>query len=155
MFLFHLYAYDEQLQERKATRYSHRSLGDHLGTPCTDNAPLDGPDRLSEDIIRCISSIYCKLGDQNQSQTRLSGSSSSSSGTSYTKNISDTWSPYCNEDATWDNKQDSLKAERGPYAEMIEVLKINVDDDGFNYAAQKLKKFRYFILSTAMVLVPY
>nr|GEV50736.1 hypothetical protein [Tanacetum cinerariifolium] len=137
--------YSLSRKERKATRSSHRSLGDHLGTPCTDNAPLDGPDRLSEDIIRCITSIYCKLGDQNQSQTGLSGSSSSSSGTSYTKNISDTWSPYCNEDATWENKQDSLKEERGPYTEMIEVLKINVDDDGFNFAAQKLKKFRTLV----------
>nr|XP_043635239.1 uncharacterized protein LOC122606427 isoform X2 [Erigeron canadensis] len=135
-------------KERKAARYTHRSLGDHLGTPCTDNALLDGPDRLSEDIIRCISSIYCKLGDQNQSPSGplvSSASSLTSSGTNCTRNLSDTWSPYCNEEATWNSKQESLKEERGPYAAMIEVLKINVDDDGFNYAAKMLKKFRALV----------
>lgn len=129
------------MQERKAGHYSHRSL--------TDNCILDGPDRLSEDIIRCISSIYCKLGDQNQSQSGplvSSATSLSSSGTNCTRNLSDTWSPYCNEEATWDTKQKSLKEERGPYAEMIEVLKINVDDDGFSYAARMLKKFRYLVI---------
>lgn len=134
-------------RERKTTRCSHRSLGDHLGTP-TDNTLLDGPDILSEDIIRCISSIYCKLGDQNQSQigpSVSSASSLSSSGTNCTRNLSDTWSPYCNEEATWDSKYESSKEERGPYAEMIEVVKIGVDDDGFNYASMMLKKFRTLV----------
>ncbi|XP_024990089.1 uncharacterized protein LOC112524483 isoform X3 [Cynara cardunculus var. scolymus] len=134
-------------RERKTARCSHRSLGDHLGTP-TENTLLDGPDILSEDIIRCISSIYCKLGDKNQSQIGPSVSSTSSlssSGTYCTTNLSDTWSPYCNEEATWDSKFESSKEERGPYAEMIEVLKIGVDDDGFNYASRMLKKFRTLV----------
>ncbi|KAI3502086.1 hypothetical protein L1887_30117 [Cichorium endivia] len=62
-------------QERKTAR----SLGDHLGTPSTENTLVDGPDRLSEDLIRCISSIYCKLGDQNQSGPSVSSASSLSS----------------------------------------------------------------------------
>lgn len=68
----------------------------------------------------------------------------SSSGTYCTRNLSDTWSPYCNEEAKRDSKNDSLKEEKGPYAKMIEVLKISVDDDGFSYAAKMLKKFRWF-----------
>ena len=133
------------MQERKTGRCSHRSLGDHLETP-TDDALLDGPDVLSEDTIRCISLIYCKLGDQNRSRigpSVSSASSLSSSGSYCTRNLSDTWSPYCNEEATWDGKYEASKAERGPYAEMIEVVKIGVDDDGFNYASRMLKKFRF------------
>ncbi|KAI3695991.1 hypothetical protein L1987_78997 [Smallanthus sonchifolius] len=105
---------------RKERKTARCSLGDHLGTSCTDNALLDGPDRLSEDIIRCISLIYCKLGDQSQAQSGP-------------------------EEPTWDSKHESLKEERRPYAEMIEVLKINVDDDGFNYASRMLKKYRALV----------
>ncbi|XP_071686984.1 uncharacterized protein [Rutidosis leptorrhynchoides] len=136
------------IKDRKIAHFSHRSLGDHLDIPCTENAILDGPDRLSEDIIRCISSIYCKLGDQNQSRSGplvSSATSMSSSGTNFTRKVSDTWSPYCNDEATWDTKQKSLKEKTGPYAEMIEVLKISVDDDGFSYASRILKKFRALV----------
>ncbi|KAI3517064.1 hypothetical protein L1887_16271 [Cichorium endivia] len=133
----------------KRERKTARSLGDHLGTPSTENTLVDGPDRLSEDLIRCISSIYCKLGDQNQSGPSVSSASSlSSSGTYCTKNISDTWSPYCTDGASWDSKNEGVKGvkeEKGPYADMIEVLKIGVDDDGFSYAARMLKKFRTLV----------
>ncbi|XP_024991356.1 uncharacterized protein LOC112525451 isoform X1 [Cynara cardunculus var. scolymus] len=127
-------------KERTSGNRTHRSLGDHFGTPCTDG----GPDRLSEDIVRCISSIYCKLGDPNQSHqgpSESSASSLSSCSTVSTRNLSDTWSPFCNEDS----KYDGLKDERGPYADMVEVLKIGLDDDGFNYAEKMLKHFRTLI----------
>ncbi|XP_071700494.1 uncharacterized protein [Rutidosis leptorrhynchoides] len=120
----------------KSVNRSRVSLGDHLiGTSCTDGAHLGGPDRLSEDILRCICSIYSKLGDPNQCHqgpSDSSGSSLSSSSTISTQNISDTWSPCCNE-------------EKGPYAEMIEVLKIGLDDDSFDYASKMLKHFRTLI----------
>ncbi|KAK9063996.1 hypothetical protein SSX86_017868 [Deinandra increscens subsp. villosa] len=109
---------------------------------------LDRPDRLSEDIIRCISSIYCKLGDQNQSQSGPLVSSASimaSMGTNCIPNISDTSSPYRNEEARWDGKRNNIKEEGGQHVEMVEVLKISVDDDGFNYSAGMLKKFRTLV----------
>ncbi|KAI7740925.1 hypothetical protein M8C21_033052 [Ambrosia artemisiifolia] len=130
--------------ERKTARCS---LGEHFGASCANN-DVDGPDKLSEDIIRCISLIYCKLGDQNQPQSGplvSSASSLSSSGTNRTRNLSDAWSPLCSEEPTWDSKHDNLKDERGPNANMIEVLKINVDDDGFNYASRMLKKYRTLV----------
>ncbi|CAI9296286.1 unnamed protein product [Lactuca saligna] len=103
----------------KKERKTARSLGDHLESPYTENTLIDGPDRLSEDLIRCISSIYCKLGDQNQSGPSVSSASSLSSS--------------------------GVKEEKGPYAKMIEVLKIGVDDDGFSYAARMLKRFRTLV----------
>ncbi|KAK1419690.1 hypothetical protein QVD17_28959 [Tagetes erecta] len=139
---------DQKSSSRKDRKTARCSLGDHFGTSCTDNAVLDGPDKLSEDIIRCISLIYCKLGDQSQAQSGSlvsSASSLSSSCTNRTRNLSDTWSPYCSEQPTWDSKHDNLKDERGTYADTLEVLKINVDDDGFNYASRMLKKFRALV----------
>ncbi|KVH97048.1 hypothetical protein Ccrd_000858, partial [Cynara cardunculus var. scolymus] len=125
---------------RTSDNRTHRSLGDHLGTPCIDS----GPDRLSKDILRCIFSIYCKLGDPNQCHqgpSESSDSSLSSCSTVSTRNISDTWNPFCNEDS----KYDRLKDERGPYVDMVEALKIGLDDDGFNYAEKMLKHFRTLI----------
>ncbi|CAH1435216.1 unnamed protein product [Lactuca virosa] len=125
---------DQILKSSSRRKSGHRSLGDHLGTPCTDFVL---PDRLSEDMVKCISSIYCKLGvgDPNQfhqGPSDSSDSSLSSSSTISTKNLSDTWSPYCNQ-------------ERGPYGDMIQVLKIGLDDDTFNYAAKMLIHFRTLV----------
>ncbi|CAN1224981.1 hypothetical protein LINGRAPRIM_LOCUS930 [Linum grandiflorum] len=38
------------------------SLADHLGTRISDHVP-ETPNKLSEDMIRCMSAIYCKLSD--------------------------------------------------------------------------------------------
>ncbi|XP_076919524.1 uncharacterized protein LOC143580366 [Bidens hawaiensis] len=131
---------------RKERKTSRCSLGEHLGASYTNNALVESPDRLSEDMIRCISLIYCKLGDQSQSQSGPLVSSASSMSSSGTHDHSDTSSPSCNEDATWDRKHNNnMKGEGGPYADMVEVLKIDVDDDGFNYAEMMLKKFRTLV----------
>ncbi|KAL4579172.1 hypothetical protein LXL04_015309 [Taraxacum kok-saghyz] len=114
----------DEIPKSSSRKSGHRSLGDHLGTPCTDFAL---PDRLSEDMVKCISSIYCKLGDSNQGPSDSSDSSLSTSSTISTKNLSD------------------YNDERGPYGEMIQVLRIGLDDDSFNYAATMLQHFRTLI----------
>lgn len=132
---------------RSAADSHHRSLADHLGASCIQSVK-DGPDKLSEDIVRCISSIYCKLGDPTLSDTGFSVSSTSSlssTSTFSTRYLSDTWSPHCNEEATGSGQFKECKEERGPYAEMIEVLKICLDDESFNYAAKMLENFRSLV----------
>lgn len=128
------------LQDRKINS-RHRSLADHLGETCNDST-LNTPDRLSEDIVRCISSIYCKLANpQTHTCPSASPASSLSSSSIFSsKNPCDSWSPHCNEDATMHHQ--GLKENSGPYATMIEVLKICLDDDSFNYAAMMLQNFR-------------
>lgn len=133
------------LQDQKTadSRHRSRSLGDHLGASRIDSS-LNTPDRVSEDIVRCISSIYCKLATP-QAQVALSASPTSSLASSSifsSKNPCDSWSPHCNDDATTDHE--GFKDNNGPYTTMIEVLKICLDDDSFNYAAQMLQNFRLF-----------
>lgn len=130
-------------QKTADSRHRSRSLGDHLGASRIDSS-LNTPDRVSEDIVRCISSIYCKLATP-QAQAALSASPTSSLSSSSifsSKNPSDSWSPHCNEDAT--THYQGFKDNNGPYTTMIEVLKICLDDDSFNYAAQMLQNFRLF-----------
>lgn len=128
------------LQDQKINS-RHRSLADHLGETSNDST-LNTPDRLSEDIVRCISSIYCKLANpQTHTCPSVSPASSLSSSSIFSsKNPCDSWSPHCNEDATIHHE--GLKENSGPYATMIEVLKICLDDDSFNYAAMMLQNFR-------------
>ncbi|KAL4589974.1 hypothetical protein LXL04_002887 [Taraxacum kok-saghyz] len=87
--------------------------------------------RLSEDLTGCISSIYCKLVDQKKWTYFFCYVFVFLGYILY----SDTWSSYYTEGASWDSKNEGLKEEKGPYGNMIEVLKIGVDDDGFHYAA--------------------
>lgn len=132
-----LLAYSQHLQ----------GLADHLRASCLVN-DLGIPDRLSEDIVRCISSIYCRLCNPLHSQLGLAASPTSSLSSSSifsSRNPSDNWSPHCNGDAMFQRQLQGLKGESGPYDTMLEVLNIYLDDASFNYAATMLKNFRSLV----------
>ncbi|KAL6996043.1 hypothetical protein U1Q18_006178 [Sarracenia purpurea var. burkii] len=138
------YYLDGLITDQKNADSGHRSLADHLGASCIDKA-LYTPDRLSEDIVKCISSIYCKLADSTSNHTGFSVSSTSSLSSSTTfspRDLSDSWSPHLNREATVHGQLQEFEEENRSYATVIEVLKICLDDDSFNYAAIMLQKFR-------------
>lgn len=132
------------LQDRKVAVPAHRSLADHLVASRVDNN-LYRPDRLAEVIVRSMFSIYCKFADPTLRQTALSASSNSSLSSSSTfspRNLSDNWSPHFSEEARG-NQIPELKEESGPYAAVVEVLKLRLDDnDSFSYAARMIKDVR-------------
>ncbi|KAL8491594.1 hypothetical protein ACS0TY_023261 [Phlomoides rotata] len=140
-------------KEKKNGCLEHRSLADHLGNSCTCDA-LNFPDRLSEDIIRCMSSIYRKLGNPRQNHKVYSVSSTSSfcsSSTLSPRDLSDSWSPQCNDEATERCYSEGIKHENGAYAETVEVLKICLDNESYNYAAAMLQRYRSLVKSLEMV----
>ncbi|WOG91864.1 hypothetical protein DCAR_0311119 [Daucus carota subsp. sativus] len=109
----------------------HRSLAEHLVTSRMD-VNLSKPDRLSEDIIRCMSSIYCRLADSADSTPRNTGlsassnSSLSSSSTLSPRNLSENWSPHFNEETG---------------GSQIQGLK----EDSSNLAAKMLQNFKLLV----------
>ncbi|KAE8057476.1 hypothetical protein FH972_014166 [Carpinus fangiana] len=134
-------------RDRTNVGSGHRSLADHLAASCIDNN-LYTPDRLSEDIVRCISSIYCKLANHPHTHSGLSTSPSSSLSSSSifsSKNPCDSWSPHYNEDASSYPQLQVLREDNGPYSAMVEVFKIRLDDDSFNFAAKMLQNFRSLV----------
>ncbi|XP_065880283.1 uncharacterized protein [Euphorbia lathyris] len=138
-------------RDRKNADSARRSLADHLGASCLLDS-FNTPDRLSEDILKCISSIYCRLANPPHCQGgSLSSppSSFSSSSIFSSRNPCDNWSPQYSEDPVVNHQ--GLKEEVGPYASMVEVLKICFDDDSFNYAAVMLKTFRSLVRSLEKV----
>ncbi|KAL3514914.1 hypothetical protein ACH5RR_027631 [Cinchona calisaya] len=130
---------------------AHHSLADHLGSYLMDDA-LDCPTRLSEEIVRCICCIYCKFANPALPQKGLfvsSTSSFSSSSTFSPGHISGSWSPSFNEGSK--GYIEDLKDDTGPYAATIEVIKICLDDDTFQYVARVLEKFRSLVKSLEKV----
>ncbi|MQL70366.1 hypothetical protein Taro_002671, partial [Colocasia esculenta] len=128
----------------------HRSLAEHLGTSIID-CVSETPCKLSEKIVRCISSIYKKLSDPPAPQPDFVASptsSLSSSSTSSPRDTNDTWSPkYPNESASSPYQSDLSKDKHSSYREMLEVLKVCIDGDKFKYAATALQHFKDLIRS--------
>ncbi|XP_031473529.1 uncharacterized protein LOC116246003 isoform X1 [Nymphaea colorata] len=124
------------------------SLADHLGTSIADHV-TETPNRLSEDILRCMSAIYCKLANPHLPQAGLTSSptSSLSSGSTFSpQDQHDNWSPRCNaEAATNPYRTSELGENNGPYSAMVVVPWIHVDSDRLSYAAQILQKFRSLV----------
>lgn len=106
----------------------HQSLADHLVTSRMD-VNLSRPDRLSEEIVRCMASIYCKLADPADSTPRNTGlsasstSSLSSSSTLSPRNLSENWSPRFNEDAGGNQIQGFKEAGSDFAAKMLQNFK--------------------------------
>lgn len=133
-------------RDQNKSDLGHRSLADHLGASCIDNT-LTTPDILSEEIVRSISSIYCKMVDSTLTDP---GSSPSTSSSSHSSTFSqrtpcDSWSPHCTEEAIMHCQPQGFKKENGPYTAMIEVPKININDDNFDFAASMLQKLRSLV----------
>ncbi|XP_042493210.1 uncharacterized protein LOC122072847 isoform X2 [Macadamia integrifolia] len=144
---YHSFSKFTSRRDLKRNTSSHRSLANLLCVSLTD-VP-ESPDRLSEDIIKCISSIFCKLANPQLPHIGYSASPSSSlsfSSTLSPQDFCDIWSTRCSEDASSNPCQfEELKEKSDPYKEMVEVLRISVDDDNFNYAATMLQKFRSLV----------
>ncbi|KAF2556705.1 hypothetical protein F2Q68_00013782, partial [Brassica cretica] len=111
---------------REKTRYvsgNHTTLGDLLGSSYIVDDTVN-PSRLSEEILRCISSVYVTLS------TKARSSSSCLPPSSYVS-----WNPCLVE----------IKEENAPRGVVVESLKLQLDDSSFNHAALMLQNFRSLV----------
>ncbi|ERN11427.1 hypothetical protein AMTR_s00022p00048210 [Amborella trichopoda] len=124
------------------------SLADLLGTSISDHIP-ETPNRLSEDIVKCMASIYCRLAEPplpNHGPYVSPTSSLSSLSTLSPQAQSDIWSPHCKSEAMMNSfPGGSPNDNRGPYNMMIELPSICVDSDRLNYASRMLQTYRSLI----------
>ncbi|CAJ1942649.1 unnamed protein product [Sphenostylis stenocarpa] len=128
------------------------SLAEHLGTRISDHIP-NTPNRLSEDMVKCISAIYCKLADPSKTNLGLSSPSSSLSSTSAFSigDQGDMWSPGFRNNSSFDVRLDNpfhvegLKEFSGPYSTMVEVSWIYRENQKLGDTEQLLKNFRSLI----------
>ncbi|KAG9158742.1 hypothetical protein Leryth_013649 [Lithospermum erythrorhizon] len=129
------------------------SLAEHLGTRISDHIP-DTPNKISEDMIKCISTVYCKLSDPPLTNNGLSSPTSSLSSTSPFSPKdppSDIWSPgfqnYSSFDVRLDNPFhiEGLKEFSGPYSTMVEIQGLYTDSKKMADIEHLLQKFRSLV----------
>ncbi|XP_059642098.1 uncharacterized protein LOC132284057 isoform X2 [Cornus florida] len=128
------------------------SLAEHLGTRISDHVP-ETPNKISEDMIKCMSAIYCKLADPPLTNHDLSSPSSSLSSMSAfsPKEHCDVWSPGFRKDSSFDVRLDNpfhvegLKDFSGPYSTMVEVQCLYRDSQKLGDVEHKLQNFRALI----------
>ncbi|XP_044427012.1 uncharacterized protein [Triticum aestivum] len=127
----------------------HSSLANFLSASIAEYVPRIAC-KLSEDILRCISAVYCKLASSPSqdvdSETLSTPSFSSASSTFSLKHRVDSWSPRlsCNVDASSD-KYGTLSENNDQYSGMIIFPRINIDADKFDYASKMLETIRALI----------
>lgn len=129
------------------------SLAEHLGTRISDHIP-ETSNRLSEDVIRCMAAIYCKLADPPLVVHHgLSSPSSSLSSTSVFSPLDqcDMWSPHCKKEFYSDTRLEKpfqvegLKDFGGPYSTMVEVSWICRDNQRMRDVEPMLQNFRLLV----------
>ncbi|KAJ9170798.1 hypothetical protein P3X46_018876 [Hevea brasiliensis] len=128
------------------------SLAEHLGTRISDHVP-ETPNKLSEDMIKCMSAIYCKLSDSPLTHNGLSSPNSSLSSVSAfsPQDQCDVWSPGFRNNSSFDVRLDNpflvegLKEFSGPYSTMVEVPWIYRDSQKLGDVEYLLQNFRSLI----------
>ncbi|KAG8641291.1 hypothetical protein MANES_13G133300v8 [Manihot esculenta] len=128
------------------------SLAEHLGTRISDHVP-ETPNKLAEDMIKCMSAIYCKLSDPPLTHNVLSSPNSSLSSVSAfsPQDQCDMWSPGLRNNSSFDVRLDNpflvegLKEFSGPYSTMVEVPWIYRDSQKLGDVEHLLQNFRSLI----------
>ncbi|XP_058069163.1 uncharacterized protein LOC131218568 [Magnolia sinica] len=129
------------------------SLAEHLGARISDHVP-ETPNRLSEDVIRCMGTIYCKLAEAPLvHHGLLSSPTSSVSSTSMfsPRGQSHMWSPHCKKESLCDIslekffRIESSQEFSGPYSTMVAVPRISRDRRKLTNIKHMLEDYRLLV----------
>ncbi|XP_041025654.1 uncharacterized protein LOC121266026 isoform X1 [Juglans microcarpa x Juglans regia] len=134
------------------------SLAEHLGTRISDHVP-ETPNKLSEDMIKCMSALYCKLADPPLTHNGLSSPNSSMSSMSAfsPRDQCEMWSPGFRNNSSFDVRLDNpfhvegLKEFSGPYSTMVEVPWIYRDGKKLGDTEYLIQNFRSLICRLEVV----
>ncbi|KAI0502236.1 hypothetical protein KFK09_017183 [Dendrobium nobile] len=107
------------------------------------------PCKLSENILRCIAAIYCKLANipkPQKDKVVLHASSFSFSSTISQQSSGGNCSPrYQHEAIASPSLSEVQKFEEDFYSDMIEIPRISIDGERFGYASKMLSIFRILV----------
>uniref|UniRef100_A0ACD5WF61 Uncharacterized protein n=1 Tax=Avena sativa TaxID=4498 RepID=A0ACD5WF61_AVESA len=141
------------LEEGDATAAGVISLAEYLGTNVADHIP-ETPNNLSEEMVRCMAGVYCKLADPplvhhgSSSSPTSSFSSTSAISPQY---VGDMWSPNYKRETTLDSRLinpfhvEGLKEFSGPYNTMVEVPAICRDNRRLKEVEDLLQTFKLIL----------
>ncbi|KAK9988163.1 hypothetical protein SO802_028402 [Lithocarpus litseifolius] len=141
------------MPEQAQTTTSSVSLAEHLGT-CISNHIPETPNWLSEEMIKCISAIYCELSDPpliNHDYPSSPIALSSSLNEYSSQGQSDKWSPQCKNFSSFNSNFDNpfhiegSKDFSGPYCTMAKVQLICRDRQKLREIEYMLRRFRSLV----------
>ncbi|KAM4088991.1 hypothetical protein ACB094_07G115400 [Castanea mollissima] len=139
--------------EQAQTTTSSVSLAEHLGT-CISNHIPETPNWLSEEMIKCISAIYCELADPpliNHDYPCSPIALSSSLNEYSSLGQSDKWSSQCKNFSSFNSNFDNpfhiegSKEFSGPYCTMAKVQLICRDRQKLREIEYMLRRFRSLV----------
>ncbi|GJM96756.1 hypothetical protein PR202_ga13619 [Eleusine coracana subsp. coracana] len=129
------------------------SLAEYLGTNVADHIP-ETPNNLSEEMVRCMAGIYCRLAvpplvhHGSSSSPTSSFSSTSAISPQY---VGDMWSPNYKRETTLDSRLinpfrvEGLKEFSGPYNTMVEVPMISHDSRRLKEVEDLLQTYKLIL----------
>ncbi|URD97148.1 Ternary complex factor MIP1 [Musa troglodytarum] len=129
------------------------SLAEYLGSSTTDHVP-ETPNKLSEDMVRCMGVVYCELADPPLVHHALSSSpasSFSSMSAPSPQHLGDMWSPGYRRECTLDSRLinpfrvEGLKEFSGPYNAMVEVPLICRDRRRLKDVEDMLHNYKFIL----------
>ncbi|KAJ1287591.1 hypothetical protein BS78_02G021500 [Paspalum vaginatum] len=144
------------LEEGETATSGVVSLADYLGTNVADHIP-ETPNNLSEEMVRCMAGVYCKLADPPLVHHRASSSPSSSLSSAASvvspQYLGDSmWSPTCAKEAAALDARlinpfrvEGLKEFSGPYSAMVEVPMVSRDRRRLRDADDLLQTYRLIL----------
>lgn len=136
------------MMEHASATSTVMSLGEHIGTHIYEHVSKT-PNWISEEMIKCVSAIFCKLGDPSLTShgfpsSPISFSSSLSEfPTQYPCNM---WSPECKKNSSFNSQfiGDS-KEFSGPNCTMLEVQWMCRDNQKLKCIEDLLKNYRSLV----------
>ncbi|XP_078180310.1 electron transporter, putative (Protein of unknown function, DUF547) isoform X1 [Carex rostrata] len=136
------------------------SLADYLGTNITEHVP-ETPNKISEEIVRCMAGVYCKLSDPPlvHHAPSISPASSFSSTSAFSPQYlgGDLSSPGYKRESTLDSRLinpfrvEGLKEFSGPYNNMVEVPLICRDQRRLREVQDLLQSYKLLVCRLEMV----
>ncbi|TVU44818.1 hypothetical protein EJB05_04278 [Eragrostis curvula] len=129
------------------------SLAEYLGTNVADHIP-ETPNNLSEEMVRCMAGVYCRLADPplvHHATSSSPTSSFSSTSAISPQYVGDMWSPNYKRESTLDSRLinpfhvEGLKEFSGPYNTMVEVPSISRDSRRLKEVEDLLQTYKLIL----------
>ncbi|KAK9113198.1 hypothetical protein Scep_020717 [Stephania cephalantha] len=145
--------FSQPLSFMESATSSVTSLAEHLGTRIADHVP-ETPNMITEDMVKCMSTIYCKISDPPLVHHEISYSpiSSFSSPSAFSPEEQfDMWSAQCQKVSPSDAKLynpfhvEGLKEFSGPYSMMVEIPSICREKHMMNGIDDMLKTYKSLV----------
>ncbi|KAK7264331.1 hypothetical protein RJT34_31938 [Clitoria ternatea] len=141
------------LEQAQCAKSSSTSLAEHLGSFYVDNDP-ETPNWLSEEMIKCISAIYCELTEPHSLGHRNASSPIAFSSTSHelsSQSQGSKWGSQWKKHSSFNLNSSNPFHVRGskefsePYSSMIRIQQLCTDDQKLKEVEYMLRRFRSLV----------